>query len=298
MESVFLYNGSFSWDNKEGFFRNKGVHRFIGRKDYKQPKFVDPDWGVSDEDVFDRALVEFDDFAGRKQRFLGMVLTLSNHAPFNLPRAPGLEPIQVGGEQQTRLNGVHYADWALGRFMDAAAGKAWFSRTLFVFVGDHGFALPPGITPVALLHMHVPLLFYAPGIFPKEVQGVRHRVASQLDIEPTILGLLGGGMIHQSFGRDLFSLPGDDGGYAAVKRSGDVAPVFIHGQEILIHTLGRPSTLHQYNLGFPPSASDDRSVAEPALAQEMEKTLHAFVVVGYNLLKRHLCSPAPASAAR
>ncbi|MSR64277.1 MAG: hypothetical protein EXS18_00660, partial [Verrucomicrobiae bacterium] len=51
-QSLFIYNGLLSWDNKEGFFRNHGVQRFIGLSDFKNPTFLDPVWGVSDHDVF------------------------------------------------------------------------------------------------------------------------------------------------------------------------------------------------------------------------------------------------------
>jgi phosphoglycerol transferase MdoB-like AlkP superfamily enzyme len=79
-ETLFLYNGLFSWDNKEGFFRNHGMQRFVGRNDYIDPTFVDPDWGVSDHDVFNRAVEEFSGISRRKKPFLGVVLSESKAA--------------------------------------------------------------------------------------------------------------------------------------------------------------------------------------------------------------------------
>jgi phosphoglycerol transferase MdoB-like AlkP superfamily enzyme len=219
-ETVFLYNGLFSWDNMEEFFRAHGVQRFIQGDDYVNPSFVDPTWGVSDYDVFVRAVQEFSATAGSGRPFLGIVLTLSNHAPFNLPEVPGLERLKTGGDQNQRVNGVHYADWALGEFMRKARSERWFDETLFVFVGDHGFGIPPVLTEVNILHMHVPLLFYGPKIFGDRHE-VRHTVASQLDIVPTVLGIVGSEALHQSFGRDLFLLDPADPGHAFVKQSGD-----------------------------------------------------------------------------
>lgn len=288
-KTLFLYNGLFSWDNKEGFFRNQGVERFIGRHDYRNPTFVDPAWGVCDHDVFNRALEEFDAFAAAGEPFLGMVLTLSNHAPFNLPSVPGLPPITSGGDQNQRLNGVHYADWALGQFMDAARQRAWFPDTLFVFVGDHGFGLPPQLTEINLLHMHVPLLFYGPAILPQHE--TRHVVASQLDILPSVVGLLGIPAPHQAFGRDLFSLPATDPGHALVKRSGSSTPGWIEGNFILIAAPHQPPALHTFDLAFPPAASPNLAHAEPARAADMEKRLKAFVGAGYLILEEHLAAP-------
>lgn len=290
LSTLFLYNGLFSWDNKEGFFRGNGVERFVGRYDYVNPVFVDPDWGVSDLDVFQRANEEFAALAQQKKPFLGLVLTLSNHAPFNLPKPAGLEWLSEGGDQNQRVNGVHYADWALGKFMEMARQSEWFGDTLFVFTGDHGFGIPPLITEAGLLHQHVPILFFGPDIF--EVRGeVRHQVISQLDITPTILGLLGWNETHQSFGRDVFSLPPEDKGHAYVKASGSPTVGWIEGNEIVIAVPGKPLTLQTYDLAFPPSASADLAAERPQRLREMERHMRGFVVAGLTALQGHHCAP-------
>ncbi len=284
--NVFLYNGFFSWDNKQGFFRQQGVHRFIGRSDYVNPTFMDPDWGVSDFDVFMRALDEFDGLAATDRPFLGLILTLSNHAPFNLPKVEGLEPILGGDDQNQRINGIHYADWAVGQFMQRARQKAWFKDTLFVFTGDHGFGIPPVLTRAGLLHQHVPIMFYAPEILGATGE-VRHVTASQVDILPSIVGLLGVDGLHQSFGRNLFALPPGDPGHAYVKASGSSIAGYIEGNEILTVMPGKPAMLQTIDLSFPPSASEDRAAAEPQRAAEMEQRLKALIVTGLNALKEH-----------
>ncbi|HRD04710.1 MAG TPA: LTA synthase family protein [Verrucomicrobiota bacterium] len=290
--TLFLYNGLFSWDNKEGFYRHQGVQRFIGRNDFKNPTFVDPDWGPCDFDVFNRAVEEFSALSAGKKRFLGIILTLSNHAPFDLPPVAGLEPITDGGEQNKRLNGVHYADWALGQFMASARKQEWFADTLFVFVGDHGFGIPPNLTETSLLHMHVPLLFYGPELFGGQHE-VRHQVASQLDILPTVVGILGLDTPHQAFGRDLFRLPPDDPGQAYVKRVGEPILGWIQGDEILTASLDAPAHFYRLGLGFPPSASADLASAQPERATAFSRELDAFVVAGLHTLNRRLAS-APA----
>ena len=284
-DTLFLYNGLFSWDNKEGFFRAHGVHRFIGSDDYVNPSFVDPTWGVSDRDVFERARAEFSTLAKSGRPFLGIILTLSNHAPFNLPQVPGLKRFEGGDLHNERLNGMQYADWALGEFMNKSRAEAWFDDTLFVFVGDHGYAVPPVLTEVNVLHMHVPLLFYGPKIVPP---GRRHTVASQLDILPTILGLVGTRAVHQAFGRDLFALPADDPGHAFVKKSGDPWIGWIEGDRILTVAPKNPANLYALELGFPPTA---RALADPARAQAMQAHLNAFVATGLIALESRLLAP-------
>ena len=68
-----------------------------------------------------------------------LLQTLSNHAPFNLP--PPAPFNDISGPQQLlpRLNGIRYADWALGNFFDKVSKEPWFKDTLFVILGDHGF---------------------------------------------------------------------------------------------------------------------------------------------------------------
>jgi len=288
-ETLFLYNGLFSWDNKEGFYRHQGVQRFIGRDDFKNPTFVDQDWGPCDFDVFNRAIEEFSALAANKKRFFGIILTLSNHAPFDLPKVEGLETITSGGEQNKRINGVHYADWALGQFMASARRQAWFDDTLFVFVGDHGFGIPPNLTEVDLLHMHVPLLFYGPALFGGKHE-VRHQTVGQMDILPSIVGLVGLDTPHQAFGRDVFRLKAEDPGYAYVKRVGEPMPGWIQGNEILVGG-GAHARRYRLNLGFPPSASEDLAMKEPVLTAQLSRNQDAFIVAALNTLERRLASP-------
>lgn len=289
-ETVFLYNGLFSWDNKEGFFRHEGIQRFIGRDDYRNPVFVDPDWGVSDQDVFERAIGEFNGMSAKGKPFFSVILTLSNHAPFNLPAVKGLEPIAGGGDQNKRINGVHYADWALGRFMESARKQPWYDDTLFVFTGDHGFGVPPKITELSLLHMHVPLMFHAPALF-KQKGEVRHGIAGHLDILPTIVGLMGFDTPHQAFGRDLFRLPPSDTGHAFVKRSGEPLLGWIEKDSIFVGSVLAPSGFHRIDLGFPPSASDDLVTTQSEEARVFSRKLDAMVVTGLHTLENRLAAP-------
>lgn len=288
--TLFLYNGLFSWDNKEGFYRHQGVERFIGQYDFINPTHVDKDWGPCDFDVFNRAVEEFSGLAAKKKKFFGIVLTLSNHAPFDLPTVAGLERITAGGEQNARINGVHYADWAVGQFMASARQQEWFNDTLFVFVGDHGFGIPPNLTEVSLLHMHVPLLFYAPALFGGRHE-VRHYTVGQMDILPSVIGLMGFDTPHQAFGRDVFRLNENDPGHTYVKRVGEPMLGWIQGDKILIGDVGMNPRLHTLNLGFPPSASEDLSAANPVETAQMQRDLAAFVVTGVDTIQRRLASP-------
>lgn len=292
-QSLFLYNGLFSWDNKEGFFRQHGIERFIGSGDYVNPTFVDPVWGVSDYDVFMRANEEFRAMAP-KGPFFAAVLTLSNHSPFNLPEPLPFERIRTGDGMEGRYNAMRYADWALGEFFRKASREEYFRNTLFVLTGDHGFGTPPALAAMQLERFHVPLLFYAPGLLPET--GVRSTVASQVDIGPSVLGLLGLDLPHQCWGRNLFSPALTDAGFAVIKPSGGEEQVaLIEGDYILVRAPKEKPHLYRYSIAFPPAAEP---LAEAERLAAMEKKLQAYVQTGLlSLRERRLGLPGPVAVA-
>jgi len=278
-QSIFLYNGLFSWDNKEGFFRQHGMDRFVGREDYVNPTFVDPVWGVSDYDVFMRANEEFKAMAA-KGPFFGAILTLSNHSPFNLPDPLPFERIKTGDDLEPRLNSMRYADWALGEFFRKAQNEEWIQNTLFVLTGDHGFGAVPPITEMRLDRNHVPLLFYSPALDPSAI-GRRQTVASQVDIGASILGLIGLEVPHQSWGRNLFDPGLSDNGFAVVKPSGGEEMVaLIEGDYVLVREARGSALLYRCDFGFPPRVELLPKDVEVERRATMLKQMQAYVETG------------------
>jgi phosphoglycerol transferase MdoB-like AlkP superfamily enzyme len=287
-DSLFLYNGLFSWDNKEGFFRQHGMHRFIGRNEYVNPTFVDPVWGVGDYDVFMRANDEFRVMA-EKGPFFGAILTLTNHSPYTLPNPLPFERIKAVDIPEGRADSMRYADWALGEFFRKASQEKYFQNTLFVITGDHGFGSGPGITAMQLGRFHVPLLFYAPALWPEQ-KGRRSTVASQVDIGPSVLGLLGLDVPHQGWGRNLFSKSLTDPGFAVVKPSGGKEEVaLIEGNYLLMRTPKEKPRLYRYDLNFPPFSEQ---IEDPRRIAAMDHRLKAYVQTGLlNLRGRQVGLP-------
>ncbi|HEY0676716.1 MAG TPA: sulfatase-like hydrolase/transferase, partial [Chitinophagaceae bacterium] len=113
---------------------------------------------------------------------------------------------KYGFENAAELNAFRYTDFCFQKFMDAAAKEKYFSNTLFVFIGDHGIPGNAGNmfsdawTKQRLTSEHVPLLFYGPELFgPQRI----NRIASQIDVLPTIAGLCGISYTNTALGRDL-----------------------------------------------------------------------------------------------
>ena len=103
-------------------------------------------------------------------------------------------------------NSFRYFDYCIQEFITAAGKEAYFNNTIFVFVGDHGVAgnaeaIYPSVWTIArLTDEHVPLLFYAPQLIDAER---RKEVVSQVDILPTIAGLVHISYKNTTLGRDL-----------------------------------------------------------------------------------------------
>jgi phosphoglycerol transferase MdoB-like AlkP superfamily enzyme len=224
-ETLFVYGGQGIFDEMRAFFMTNGFDRFIEEKDFPSPTFRGA-WGVSDEDLFHRADEEFRrlDAAGRP--FFATILTVSLHSPWEYPPdriqpLPSDAPVPPGFKL-AELNNFLYADYAIGEFARAARQARYFDRTLFVFVGDHGVHLR-GADLVPIDEYRVPALFLCPSrLSPRTIAAV----TSQIDLPPTIMGIVGGAYRDPFFGRDAIHGRADDAFAIAIygkKRYGIVA---------------------------------------------------------------------------
>ncbi|MCU7951645.1 MAG: LTA synthase family protein, partial [gamma proteobacterium symbiont of Bathyaustriella thionipta] len=277
---VYVYNGAFSWDNQEGFFRNQGLSNFIGRHDYVNPKFQDRTWGVSDEDMFNRAVIELDKIDS-EQPFFAMLQTLSNHTPYALPEKLPFPEITDMGEYSKHLTAMKYSDWALGEFFKSIKSKPYYKETLFVILGDHGFGVKPQISDIDLLRFHVPLLLIAPGL--TEEYGKRiTTVATQVDVVPTAVGLLGKPFVHQCWGRDILSLDKSDLGFGIIKPSGsDQTVAMLRGNVILVKQPNVKAGLGQYTLKPSPAF---QILNNDKMKEKMTKELMSYIETGLHAL--------------
>jgi len=274
-EDLYVYNGDFSWDNQAGFFGNQGMHNFIGRRDFVDPVFSDPTWGVSDQDMFDRAAWELETHFGGHP-FYAVLQSLSNHTPYALPATLPVAPVAGFGHLDEHLTAMRYSDWALGEFFARARKLPYYDQTLFVIVGDHGFGSPEQLTDMDLYRFHVPLLLIAPGI--RERFGDRlDRVGTQVDIVPTIMGRLGLPVEHQCWGRDLLALNERDHGFGLIKPSGsDQTVALIRGDRILVEPRHGAPVLYRYRLH---EGAGAERLPDTDASQRLRRQLEAFVQV-------------------
>jgi phosphoglycerol transferase MdoB-like AlkP superfamily enzyme len=193
----FLYGGFGVFDNMNAYFGGNGF-ALSDRSDILHPRFANI-WGVSDEDLFAHAIDYFDARAKEGKPFFSIVMSTSNHKPYTFPG--GVPGVQAAGGG--RLAGVRYADHAIGEFFREARRHAWFENTLFIVAADHG-ARVYGKADLPLYSYEIPMLMLAPGkLAAREVQ----TPASQVDVAPTVLGLLGLPYEAPFFGEDVLHWP-------------------------------------------------------------------------------------------
>ncbi|MBK3747049.1 LTA synthase family protein [Stutzerimonas balearica] len=193
-DSVFLYGGRGYFDNMSAFFGGNG-YRVVDQSsaDEADIHFKNA-WGMADEDLYALAMREADADHAAGKPFLLQLMTTSNHRPYTYP--DGRIDIPSG---DGREGAVKYTDYAIGQFLDKARRKPWFKDTLFVFVADHT-AGSAGSQDLPVANYHIPLFVYAPGLIePREFAGL----ASQIDLAPTLLGLLNMDYVSTFFGRNL-----------------------------------------------------------------------------------------------
>ncbi|MBB1140503.1 LTA synthase family protein [Myroides sp. WP-1] len=203
----YLYGGDSYFDNMKTFFG--GNHYDIIDKstlDKNEITFSNI-WGVCDEDMFAKALRVFDANSQKGHPFFSHIMTVSNHRPYTYPDGK----INISSQEQSRDGGVKYTDYAIGKFIEQAKTKPWFKNTVFVIIADH-CASSAGKASLPLERYHIPAMIYAPGfIAPKEEK----RLISQIDVMPTLLGLLHFTYDSHFYGQDIYNKPYSERAFVA-----------------------------------------------------------------------------------
>ena len=203
----YFYGGDSYFDNMKTFFGGNG-YEIIDRKNFTKEEITFSNiWGVCDEDMYNKALKTFDKDYELKKPFFGHIMTISNHRPFTYPEGK----IDIATNSKSRMAGVKYTDYALGQFINQAKSKAWFNNTVFVIVADH-CASSAGKTDIPIEGYHIPAMIYAPEFIEPKIE---HHLVSQIDLMPTLFGLLNFSYDSVFFGQDIYSSDFDERAFIA-----------------------------------------------------------------------------------
>ena len=180
------------YDNMNAFLRTNGFDEIYAQENYPSEKVVNS-FGVQDDFMYQYALPILNERAGTGNPFFSVLLSISNHPPYVIP--PYFHPHSDVLEEQI----VEYADWSIRQFMQAAEKQPWFDNTIFVFLGDHGKMVGTPECEMPQSYNHIPLMIYGKDIKP----GVYDGFGGQVDVSPTLLGLLNISYLQNNFGVNL-----------------------------------------------------------------------------------------------
>jgi phosphoglycerol transferase MdoB-like AlkP superfamily enzyme len=200
-QTYFMYGGYGTFDNMNAYFAGNG-YKVMDRLDLKKNQITaESIWGVADEDLYNMALREFDAESATGKPFFAHIMTTSNHPPYIFPDG------RIDMQQGSRKSAVKYTDWAIGDFIRKSKNTAWGKNALFVIIADH-CASSSGKTKLPLNGYHIPMIIWSPG-------NIQHQLVdcliSQIDVAPTLLGLLNFNYTSQFLGQDIFAAPNGPG---------------------------------------------------------------------------------------
>ena len=189
----FVYGGEAHFDNMRGFFTGNGFQKIVDRRDMTMA--FEGTWGASDEDLFNKSLERLKQLHAGDKPFFSLIFSSSNHEPFEFPDG---KIALYDKEKQTVNNAVKYADYALGKFIAEAKKQAYWKDTVFLIVADHDNRVY-GNSLVPVHKFHIPGLILGADIEPRRIK----TIASQIDLGPTLLSLMGVSSTHPMIGRDF-----------------------------------------------------------------------------------------------
>ncbi len=199
-DTSYVYGGDAMFDNMNSFFSGNGYRVIDRMTKTKNDITFQNAWGVCDEDLFRWATREADANHAAGRSFFMHVMTVSNHRPFTFPEGR-IDLPSSGG----RPAGVKYTDFAIGAFLEQARAKPWFKNTVFVIVADHCHG-SAGKMELDVTKYHIPCIIWNPELIkPRVVAGL----CSQVDVMPTLFGLMNWSYTTAFYGQDVLS-PGYD----------------------------------------------------------------------------------------
>ena len=194
-------NGSMGF---QAFARKTGFQKYVGRTEYEAAKGTedfDGTWAIWDEPFLQYYAEEL---SSMKEPFMTAVFTASSHHPFAIPEQYKTQ--FPDGELEIHKC-IRYTDMAIGKFFETAKRQNWFENTIFVLTSDHTNMSNHAEYQTDLGGFASPIIIFDPQRRGGEMQD---KIAQQIDITPTLLGLLGYQKPYLAFGIDVLNTPAED----------------------------------------------------------------------------------------
>lgn len=180
----FFYGGESNFSNLNTYIINQKFRLITDINSYDQ-SVPRGRWGVHDQYVLTRQMEELNK---TKEPFFSVLMTLSNHEPFDVPGATRFP----GNSDPDRFrNSAAYTDACLGEYFQQVKDQPWYNNTLFIVVADHGHSLP-NYRNVYFPDSHrIPFFFYGEVILPEFRGALVTKLGCHHDLPATLLPQLG-----------------------------------------------------------------------------------------------------------
>ena len=193
----------------QAFARSTGFKDYYGREDFSSDKRFggeqefDGTWAIWDEPFLQYYCAKMSEM---KEPFMTAVFTASSHHPYAVPEKYRERFPEEGIEIHKC---IRYTDMALGKFFRSASRQPWFKNTIFVLTSDHTNLSDHDYYQTDLGGFCSPIIIYEPGITDLQ-PAVQDKIAQQIDILPTVLGMLHYPKPYFAFGIDVLNTPAED----------------------------------------------------------------------------------------
>ena len=194
-------NGSMGF---QAFAQKTGFLHYYGRKEYEAARGTDDfdgTWAIWDEPFLQFYV---DEMSHMQQPFMTAVFTASSHHPFAIPEKYKHQFPEEGLEIHKC---IRYTDMAIGHFFETASRQPWFKNTIFVLTSDHTNMSDHAAYQTDLGGFASPIIIYDPS---RPTGEMCDKIAQQIDILPTILGMLYYPKPYFGFGIDMLNTPKED----------------------------------------------------------------------------------------
>ena len=141
-----------------------------------------------------------------KEPFMTAVFTASSHHPYRIPD----QYRQTFPEEGITIHKcIRYTDMAIGKFFRQAAKQPWFNNTIFVLTSDHTNLTDHAYYATDIGGFCSPIVIYEPGNAARQPE-MQEKIAQQIDILPTVMGMLNYDKPYFAFGIDLLNTKAED----------------------------------------------------------------------------------------
>ncbi len=142
-------NNASMW-NRDKMHPSLGYDKFYAESNFEIDELIG--LGLSDKSFFNQLKPILEEIEDQNEKYMGTIITLSHHTPFAnndlfeqidlnlMPENYAGEKTKVYMEDYKLgeyIKSAHYADYALGEFMDYVRKSNYYDDTVFVFYGDH-----------------------------------------------------------------------------------------------------------------------------------------------------------------